>query len=213
MRYQDWDVLLFPSGDDGAHVPVKEFKTTCYAEPHDNALGLTPLLTTFIPSLPQNAPFQISVHSWTKTGPVVTPGSDGSRLREIWQVKVVIDGKEVCIENFAIDASWPQIICELHNEISRCTARLIVPASTAQPGTGRDASQLKFPPFHHTLMSERYWNAADKMGRIRVELSISYADERHDRFVKMYNVVNFSFQPAPLGELKLYPLSHPMVDH
>ena len=28
MRYQDWDVLLFP---EACHVPFKEFKTTCYA--------------------------------------------------------------------------------------------------------------------------------------------------------------------------------------
>ena len=28
MRYQDWDVILYPKG---CQVPFKEFKTTCYA--------------------------------------------------------------------------------------------------------------------------------------------------------------------------------------
>jgi hypothetical protein len=28
MRYDDWDVILFP-GD--SHVPIQEFKTVCYS--------------------------------------------------------------------------------------------------------------------------------------------------------------------------------------
>jgi len=29
MRFQDWDVLLFPQG---SHVPLREFRTACYAQ-------------------------------------------------------------------------------------------------------------------------------------------------------------------------------------
>ena len=109
MRYQDWDVLVFPSGEEGAHVPVKEFRTACYVEQKHNTP--TPLLTTFIPCLSANAPFQVSVHSWKKTGPVLGVSMDGTRPKEMWRVKVVIDGTCVCIETLPIDISWPQIIC------------------------------------------------------------------------------------------------------
>ena len=108
MRYEDWDVLLFPSGEEGAQIPVKEFRTACYTENRD--YKATPLLTTFIPTLDKNDPFQISIHSWTKTGALLELPND---MRQLWQVKVVIDGTCVCTENFAVDAAWPQIICKL----------------------------------------------------------------------------------------------------
>lgn len=38
MRYQDWDILLYPKG---CEVPFKEFKTTCYAVQEDDG-GTTP---------------------------------------------------------------------------------------------------------------------------------------------------------------------------
>lgn len=110
MRYQDWDVLLFPAGEEAAHVPVKEFRTQCYVEQYDHGpqhgIVATPLLTTFVPSLPRNAPFQVSIHSWAKTGPIHGVVS----AKEAWQVRVVIDGACVATENFAIDVNWPQIL-------------------------------------------------------------------------------------------------------
>lgn len=33
MRYQDWDILLYPKS---CEVPFKEFKTTCYAVQEDD---------------------------------------------------------------------------------------------------------------------------------------------------------------------------------
>ena len=36
MRYQDWDVILYPKG---CQVPFKEFKTTCYAVQAGNGGG------------------------------------------------------------------------------------------------------------------------------------------------------------------------------
>jgi hypothetical protein len=40
MRYDDWDVILF-AGD--SHVPIQEFKTTCYSAQDSSNLSLTPL--------------------------------------------------------------------------------------------------------------------------------------------------------------------------
>lgn len=113
MRYQDWDVLLFPSGEESAHVPVKEFKTACYVEHLDSIATTTPLLTSFIPTLTRNTPFQISIHSWLKTGPVGVFLRDGTRPKEVWQVRVVIDGICVRSETLPIDANWPQVISML----------------------------------------------------------------------------------------------------
>lgn len=113
MRYEDWDVLLFPAGEEqGAHVPVKEFKTACYVEAPVNSPQATPLLTSFIPCLTHGAPFQISVHSWNAVNPKLAEGSVGSsRPRELVQVQIVIDGKCVGVEHFSVSATWPQIIC------------------------------------------------------------------------------------------------------
>lgn len=36
MRYQDWDILLYPKGCD---VPFREFKTTCFAVQEDGGGG------------------------------------------------------------------------------------------------------------------------------------------------------------------------------
>ena len=38
------------------------------------------------------------------------------------------------------------------------------------------------------------------MGRIRVELASGYIDGKHGRFVKTQSIVNFAFQPAPMGK-------------
>ena len=111
MRYLDWDVLLFPAGEEAAHVPVKEFRTQCYTELHDHTV--TPLLTTFIPTLPRNALFQVSIHSWAKTDRLMAPATNGTVAKEAWQVKVVIDGACVAAETFDIDVTWPQIMSEL----------------------------------------------------------------------------------------------------
>jgi hypothetical protein len=67
------------------------------------------------------------------------------------------------------------------------------------------AHNLRFPPFHRTMLSQNSWNAADTMGRIRVELSSGWFDEKFGRFVKGADHVNFAFQPGPMGVS--YPLS------
>lgn len=38
MRYQDWDILLYPKD---CEVPFKEFKTTCYAVQEDGSGAAT----------------------------------------------------------------------------------------------------------------------------------------------------------------------------
>ena len=124
MRYLDWDVLLFPGHQNSSHVPLKEFKTACFAEHYENAANMTPLLTTFVPTLPAGKPFQISLHSWSDTGPMLTLSnniSEAARPKELWQVRVVIDGICVCTETFDIDATWPQIVCTFLTVLQACS--------------------------------------------------------------------------------------------
>ena len=83
MRYQNWDVLVFP---ELSKVPQQEYKTTCQVvqdhgkiiyptwrisssrltENHtmQGNVVLLPTVTSFIPSLPARDGFRISIHSW-----------------------------------------------------------------------------------------------------------------------------------------------------
>jgi hypothetical protein len=70
MRFEDWDVILFPVGRD-AKIPFKEFKVACHAiqDPelcHIHGSAGMPVMTCFVPSLPAGTPFQISIHCWRK---------------------------------------------------------------------------------------------------------------------------------------------------
>ena len=115
MRYQDWDVLLFPAESQAAHVPLKEFKTACYAEQLHGKNQMTPVLTTFVPSLPRGQPFQISLHVWSQVKSLFSFAAKLAGTKkptQLWQVEVVIDAVRVCVERFAIDAPWPHLICE-----------------------------------------------------------------------------------------------------
>lgn len=131
MRYLDWDVLLFPSTEEGAstnnpasaeaaHIPFREFKTQCQAEPLRPSGDAVPLLSTFVPSLPAGAHFQISVHSWTRTPPVFVPGPDGHAPREMWEVRVVVDGRVETVARLPVEGPWPQIICECYLPYESC---------------------------------------------------------------------------------------------
>lgn len=112
MRYEDFDVLLFPAGEDVGHAPIREFKTICISERTTPNGAAIPLMTCFVPSLPANHPFQISVHSWTQTKPKLGPLPEGNGVREVWQVRVVVDGTIVSLSHLPVEAQWPQIICE-----------------------------------------------------------------------------------------------------
>jgi hypothetical protein len=91
MRYQNWDILVFPDSHDVCKIPLQEFKAACHViqdpgtshpcvilrlggrqliiniEWHHQQNGipsLLPTVTSFIPGLPAGAPFRISIHSW-----------------------------------------------------------------------------------------------------------------------------------------------------
>ncbi|KAL4801915.1 hypothetical protein BDV18DRAFT_164426 [Aspergillus unguis] len=197
MRYENWDVLLFPAT---SKVPVQEFKTQCfvtqspylhnpafigpaaYNQPHGN-LGQLPVLTTFIPSLPANSPFRVSIHSWEQP--------HASRLMEsllqpddtsLFEVRIFVDG--LCVAYVKTDA-------------------LDVDKSGNQ-------DQLRFPAFHQEILEQRHWDAGDLHGRIRVVIAEGFSrPHRNPPFERVKEIIAFAFQHAPLNVLEYSSIAWP----
>ncbi|PLB49584.1 hypothetical protein P170DRAFT_510115 [Aspergillus steynii IBT 23096] len=206
MRYENWDVLLFP---ESSKVPLQEFKTQCFVIkdtgspglvnpashylPQGN-LGLLPVLTTFIPSIAPNTSFRVSVHSWEKPRP--------SRLMEgllqpedapLFEIRIFIDGLCVSGSVFSQRTSWPHVI-DLSSYVDK---------------TGNQDT-LRFPPFHQEILEQRYWDAGELYGRIRVVVSEGFArPHRTPPFERVKEVVAFSFQHAPLHVLECSSIAWP----
>ncbi|KAE8349039.1 hypothetical protein BDV28DRAFT_163916 [Aspergillus coremiiformis] len=156
MRYENWDVLLFP---ENSKVPIQEFKTQCfvikdkgspylhspalvnpasYCLPQGN-MGLLPVLTTFIPSISPNTQFRVSVHCWERPRP--------SRLMEsllqpddalLFEVRIFIDGLFVSGSVFGQRTNWPHVI-----DIDK----------------SGNQDNLRFPPFHQEILEQQHWDA------------------------------------------------------
>ncbi|KAE8145074.1 hypothetical protein BDV25DRAFT_134109 [Aspergillus avenaceus] len=156
MRYENWDVLLFP---ENSKVPIQEFKSQCfvikdkespylhspalvnpasYYLPQGN-MGLLPVLTTFIPSITPNTPFRVSVHSWERPRP--------SRLMEsllqpddalLFEIRIFVDGLFVSGSIFGQRNNWPHVI-----DVDK----------------SGNQDNLRFPPFHQEILEQRHWDA------------------------------------------------------
>ncbi|ROT37086.1 hypothetical protein SODALDRAFT_351450 [Sodiomyces alkalinus F11] len=182
MRYDDWDVLLFP-GD--SKVPIKEFKVGCQViNDHEFSrqpghYSLLPVMTCFIPSLSAGEPFSISCHSWHT--PTLSPQSRSyTRHPELikYEARVFIDGALV-----AIDFSK----------------------------TG-ELNPLTFPAFDEQVIHQNYWSAADTWGRIKLVISEGFVRDSAFLFPGMErvkNIVVFSFQHAPLHVLEAASIAWP----
>ncbi|THC88176.1 hypothetical protein EYZ11_012376 [Aspergillus tanneri] len=198
MRYENWDVLLFP---ESSKVPLQEFKTQCFVTKDTGwkkplawskqcALISTggrislpaqsyTLLTTFIPSIPPNYSFRVSIHSWEKPRPSRLMSSllqpDDALLFEI---RIFIDGLCVAGSVFGQRSHWPHVI-----DIDK----------------SGNQDTLRFPPFHQEILEQRYWDAGELHGRIRVVISEGFArPHRTPPFERVKEVVAFAFQHAPL---------------
>lgn len=100
MRYDDWDVLLFPSGRDD-RVPLKEFKVNCHVVPdadfsHGRATFGVPVMTCFVPGLQSGAPFHISIHCWGRPKPSqYTQNYSKHPELATFEARIFIDGRMV----------------------------------------------------------------------------------------------------------------------
>ncbi|CAI7638728.1 unnamed protein product [Penicillium glandicola] len=211
MRYRNWDILLFPGG---SKVPVQEFKTQCFVvkdkdspylhnavfldpqshHPGPGPFNQLPVLTTFIPSLPKDSPFQISVHSWEKPRPSVqTESCMEPEDVLLFEVRIFIDGVFVAGSIYGQRTIWPQIM-DLSSNLDR------------------DGNQdtLRFPPFHSEILQQKHWDAADSQGRIKVIIAEGFSrPNRTPPFERYRHVIAFSFQHAPLDVLEFSDIAWP----
>ncbi|KAJ5632176.1 hypothetical protein N7490_008515 [Penicillium lividum] len=211
MRYENWDVLLFP---EGCRVPIQEFKTQCFVTkdmdspylqvsaatsppayyPIHGNIGQIPVLTTFVPSMPKDSPFRVSIHSWEKPRP--------SRFMEklmqaddvlVFEARVLIDGQPVAGGIFGQRSLWPYVI-DFSSNIDR------------------DGNQdvLRFPDFHPEILDQQHWDAGDPFGRVQVIISEGFSRPmRSPPFERVKNVISLSFQHAPLHILEFSNLAWP----
>ncbi|KAJ5496319.1 hypothetical protein N7463_008306 [Penicillium fimorum] len=206
MRYRNWDVLLFPGG---SKVPIQEFKTQCFVTkdkdspylhnavfgphahlPEKGAFNQLPVLTTFIPSLPRDSPFQVSVHSWEKPRPSIQIESNMEPEDVLlFEARLFIDGVFVAGSIYGQRTSWPQIM-----------------------GLDRDGNQdtLRFPTFHSEILQQKHWDAGDSQGRIKVVIAEGFSrPNRTPPFERYKHVTVFSFQHAPLDVLEFSDIAWP----
>ncbi|TVY81836.1 hypothetical protein LSUE1_G003008 [Lachnellula suecica] len=197
MRYQSWDVLVFP---DQSKIPLQEFKTACQVvqdqESHISQTSphLLPTVTSFIPGLPQGAPFRISIHSWqnpevSRYVQNLNKGSD----HIMFEARIFIDGRIAGSKWFDQGGPWPEVI-DLSMDLDK----------------HGEFEKLKFPDFHKELLSQSYWNAGDDLGRIKVIIAEGFSrDNLTYAFERAKNIVSFSFQHAPLDVLESSSIAWP----
>ncbi|KAF4509293.1 hypothetical protein G6O67_005562 [Ophiocordyceps sinensis] len=189
MRYEDWDILLFPKD---SKIPMKEFKVACHVV-HDaefshthGTMGL-PTVTCFVPSMASGTPFQISIHSWF--GPTVSQYTKSySKYADTvkFEARLFIDGRLAASTALDQMTFWPHIIAHSFN----------------YPKSG-DLDCLKFPPFRRELLQQSFWSPADDLGRIKLVISEGFPrDSLTMPIERVKNIVSFSFQHAPLDVLE-----------
>ncbi|KAI5359407.1 hypothetical protein Slin15195_G070340 [Septoria linicola] len=193
MRFEDWDVLLFPGGGQDAHIPLQEFCVECYAITDDRLLkGETitaPLMTGFVASLEPGRPFSISLHSWRPKPFSFRPAAETrAKAPQVWQFKVIVDGEVRCADTMTADVQWPKVIHE----------------ATAHAAHDGNPEQLLFPPFHEDRIRERQWHPYGDKGRIKIEIAEGFLQKRdgHTEFVKLTVHAIFNFLHAPMNILR-----------
>ncbi|OAP57584.1 hypothetical protein AYL99_08322 [Fonsecaea erecta] len=220
MRYQNWDVLLFP-GD--SRTPIQEFDTRCFvlgqntgfssgeatAEKYRSnfeSMTMVPNVVSFIASLERGAAFRVSIHSWDKPTPshlllsYKTPDE-----AVLFAARVYIDGILVAHRTFDENV-WPEeiqvvLISPLYTEKADCA--------------GRESQYLQFPKFHQELIRQPGWDANELMGRIRVVIAEGVMRDNTPpaasafRFDHLRDVVAFSFQHAPQDILEYSGIAWP----
>ncbi|OHE98425.1 hypothetical protein CORC01_06216 [Colletotrichum orchidophilum] len=191
MRFENWDVLLFPS--DG-HVPLKEFKIDCSVIPDpesgpafpSRSSGL-PTVHGFVPSLHRNTPLSISIMSWTKP-PVSDITRSASKAPELvaFAFRVYIDGELIAEDMWNQDRQTPLVIRQ-----------------SLKPNKFGNQDAIRFPAFNEKYLQEHSWNPAAWLGRIQVIITEAFLrDSATFPLERIKNVVAFSFCHAPLETLE-----------
>ncbi|KAK4194918.1 hypothetical protein QBC40DRAFT_26287 [Triangularia verruculosa] len=198
MRYDDWDVILFPTGRD-AKIPFKEFKVACHAIPdvelsHIHGSAGMPVMTCFVPSLPAGSPFQISLHCWRNPEISQFTRTYSKHIELVkYEARILVDGRLVASTVLDRKVNGPHLI-----------------TSTFEFTKTGELERLKFPPFRRELIYQNHWSPADDTGRIKIIISEGFPrDSLSVPIERVKNVVAFSFQHAPLEILETNGIAWP----
>ncbi|KAK3292002.1 NADH dehydrogenase-like protein [Chaetomium fimeti] len=198
MRYEDWDIILFPNGRD-SKIPFKEFKVACHAVPDlelahiHGAVGM-PAMTCFIPSLAPGTPFQISIHCWRRPdlSQFTRTYSKHTDLVK-FEARILVDGRLVASTVLDREVNGPHLI-----------------TSTCEFTKTGELERLRFPHFRRELLFQNHWRPGDDIGRIKVVISEGFPrDSLSAPIERVKNVVAFSFQHAPLEILENNAIAWP----
>ncbi|KAK3303063.1 uncharacterized protein B0T15DRAFT_262446 [Chaetomium strumarium] len=198
MRYDDWDIILFPAGRD-SKIPFKEFKVACHVVPdlelaHIHGAGALPVMTCFVPSLAAGNPFQISLHCWRQPdiSQFTRAYSRHSNLVR-FEARILVDGRLVASTILDRDVNGPHLI-----------------TNTFEFTKTGELERLKFPRFRQELLVQNHWNPGDDIGRIKIIISEGFPrDSLSAPIERVKNVVAFSFQHAPLEILESSGIAWP----
>ncbi|KAI8689543.1 hypothetical protein NCS56_00217900 [Fusarium sp. Ph1] len=128
MRYEDWDVLLFPR-DCG--IPFREFGVTCQVVQdtefaHIHGISGLPTVNCFVPSLAPGAPFQISIHSWNTPTISQFTKSYSKHVNDVkFETRLFIDGRLVASTSLSRQCDWPHVIANGFGNESRIHLEVI----------------------------------------------------------------------------------------
>ncbi|KAL2176540.1 uncharacterized protein P884DRAFT_225430, partial [Thermothelomyces heterothallicus CBS 202.75] len=198
MRYDDWDVILFPAGRD-SKIPFKEFRVACHVVPDlelahiHGAVGI-PVMTCFVPSLAPGTAFQISIHCWRKPNLSQFTRAYSKHTELIkFEARILIDGRLVASTVLDHEVNGPHLI-----------------TSTCEFTKTGELERLRFPHFRRELLYQNHWRPGDDIGRIKLVISEGFPrDSLSAPIERVKNVVAFSFQHAPLEILESNAIAWP----
>ncbi|KAI6375126.1 hypothetical protein MCOR25_003020 [Pyricularia grisea] len=206
MRYEDWDILIFPSdrtstpgSNQTVKVPLKEFKVACHVVadfeiPHGHGSPGLPVMTCFVPSLSTGTAFHVSIHSW-RTPEISQYTKNFSKHTELvqFEARIYIDGRLVSSTAFARNGDWPCLI-----------------TNTFEFTKSGELEPFRFPHFRRELLYHDHWHPSDDIGRIKIVISEGFPrDSLTNPIERVKNVVAFSFQHAPLDILEANRIAWP----
>ncbi|KAK6865451.1 NADH dehydrogenase -like protein [Apiospora arundinis] len=181
MRYEDWDLLIFPQD---SKIPLQEFKTQCHVV-HDPEFAFTSGsygLPT--PNLLRTWPHRR--HSFQHIPPQLAKARNQSIHEKLQPASGHRQMGGPC------DHRW--------------TASCTVPEFTKNG----ELLPLKFPHFREELLQQNYWSPSDELGRIKIILSEGFPrDSLTVPVERVKNLITFSFQHAPMDILESSGIAWP----
>lgn len=159
-------------------------KESTYCSPSISSYARLPILTTFVPSIPTDSSFRISIHSWDG-GPKPSKTLENILHTDdvfAFEARVYIDGIYTSGSLMPPNTSWPYVIEQ----------------SVLLDKEGQ-FTPLRFPAFHQEILHQSHWEAGEMLGRIRIVIAEGvYCPKKRPPFEHVKDVLAFSFQHAPL---------------